>query len=221
MRGELQVADWAARGIPHGFAPPDTAVAPGLILVRATQVHGDTIVSVDAASASPIASADGLLTNTPGVAVAIATADCVPILLCSPGGQRVAAVHAGWRGTLADITGRAVRRLAADSGNPANLQAAIGPCIGPCCFEVEADFQDRFVNQFGAEIRACWREGRAGHGMLDLRAVNHLLLRRAGLPDAAIFAVGPCTSCGDGGFASFRRDGMRAGRQLSWIGCPT
>lgn len=214
------MADWAARGIPHGFAPADTAVAPELVLVRATQVHGDAIVSVDAASPSPAARADGLLTHAAGVAVAIATADCVPILLTDTGGEKVAALHAGWRGTLADIVGRAVGTLARDSGSRASLQAAIGPSIGPCCFEVEADFQDRFVNQLGPEIRSCWHDGRAGHGMLDLRAVNRVLLRRAGLPDNAIFDIGPCTFCGDGGFASFRRDGARAGRQLSWIGRP-
>jgi YfiH family protein len=220
MRDELQVEGWAVRGIPHGFAPADTAVAAGLALVRVKQVHGDTLLWVDTESPSPAGNADGLVTQTPGIAIAVATADCVPILLTDPRGEQVAAVHAGWRGTLADIAGRAVRMLTAGACSPASLQAAIGPSIGPCCFEVEADFEDRFTNALGSDVRSCWQDGRPGHGRLDLRALNRLLLMRAGLPDHAIFDIGPCTFCGDGGFASWRRDGARAGRQLSWIGRP-
>ena len=227
MGEDLQVAGWRARGIPHGFARPGTEVAAGLVLSRVRQVHGVRILhaheaTVGATSRSEIDPAkepgDGLLATQPGDAVAVATADCVPVLLTDESGSRVAAVHAGWRGTLGGIAGAAVDALCRTGADRRGIEAAIGPCIGACCFEVETEFREKFRKEFGALVDEIWKDGRPGHGTLDLRLLNRRQLEIAGIGTAAIHDCGGCTACGTDGFASWRRDGQRAGRQLSWIG---
>lgn len=219
MSEELEARGWDLPGVVHGFAPTGRDVATGLHLVRVRQVHGATIVSADDRSTSPAGDADALVTASPGVAVAIATADCVPILLVASEGPVVAAVHAGWRGTLAGITDATVERLAKDHGVRASgLRAAIGPSIDGCCFEIEREIAARFADRFGDAVWSAWRDGRDGKGTLDLREINRQRLVAAGLEPAAIQRVGPCTYCGGGPFASYRKDGANAGRQLSWIG---
>ena len=94
---------------------------------------------------------------------------------------------------------------------------AIGPAIGRCCFEVEDGFRTRFVDAFGDEVATCWEDGREGHGMLDLPQLNLILLARAGVPKGAIHLTGHCTFCTGDGYASYRRQGKDAGRQISWI----
>lgn len=202
----------------HGFAPRDRAVADGFHLVRARQVHGATCLAVGRETASPAGDADALLTATPGVAVAIATADCVPMLLAAPEAGAVAAVHAGWRGSIAGIAAVTVRALAGRGVAPEGLRAALGPAIDGCCYEIEREIAERFATALGDEAWSAWREGAPGKGYLDLRRVNALVLARAGVPAGAIERVGPCTACGGGPFASYRREGPAAGRQLSWIG---
>lgn len=216
---ELEASGWSFTGVRHGFAPRDQTVAAGFHLVRARQVHGATILDVGAGSPCTAGEADGLISSAPGVAVAIATADCVPILLVAPGRRVVAAVHAGWRGTLAGITGEALSRLAVTYDVPAAaLQAALGPSIDGCCFEVEREIAARFADRIGSAVWGFWRDGRPGKGTLDLRGVNRHLLLEAGLRPEAIQQVGPCTACGGGPFASYRKQGPGTGRQLSWIG---
>lgn len=194
-------------------------MAENLLLARVKQVHGAELRVADGSSPSPDTEADGLLTTTRGVAVAIATADCVPVLFAAPGAGIVAAVHAGWRGSLAGIVPAAVAlfedRFAVA---PADVHAALGPSIGGCCYEIERDIAARFVEEFGSEMWSAWTERTPAKGTLDLRTVNEALLLRAGIPRASVHRVGPCTSCGDGNLASYRVSGRRAGRQLSWIG---
>lgn len=219
MGDDLEARGWGFPGVAHGFAPRGREVARRFHLVRARQVHGTTVLAVGAESASPAGEADALITTERGVAVAVATADCVPILLVAPGAPAVAAVHAGWRGTLADISAQAVERLARDHGARADeIHAALGPAIDGCCFEIERDIAERFAASFGDAIWDAWRDGRPGKGTLDLREVNRQRLIGAGLREDAVQCVGPCTACGGGPFASYRVEGPRAGRQLSWIG---
>jgi YfiH family protein len=206
-------------GVAHGFAPSGAEVAAGFHLVRTKQVHGSTCLVVGAGTASPASEADALLTAARGTAVAIATADCVPILLAADDGSAVGAVHAGWRGTLAGVTGDALGVLRARFALPPDrLRAAIGPAIDGCCFEIERRIAAQFAERFGGAVWDAWRDGRPGKGTLDLRRVNELILRDAGVPPNAIERVGPCTFCGGGPYASYRRQGPNAGRQLSWIG---
>lgn len=219
MGDELEARGWSFPGVAHGFAPRDREVAGRFLLVRARQVHGTTVLAVGTESVSPVGEADGLITADRGVAVAVATADCVPILLVAPGAPVVAAVHAGWRGTLADISAQAVEWLARDHGaRVEEIHAALGPAIDGCCFEIERDIAERFAASFGDAIWGAWQDGRPGKGTLDLREINRQRLIRAGLREDAVQRVGPCTACGGGPFASYRVEGPRAGRQLSWIG---
>ena len=219
MGDELEARGWSFPGVAHGFAPRDREVAGRFHLVRARQVHGTTVLAVGTESVSPVGEADGLITADRGVAVAVATADCVPILLVAPEAPVVAAVHAGWRGTLVDISAQAVEWLARDHGaRVEEIHAALGPAIDGCCFEIERDIAERFAASFGDAIWGAWQDGRPGKGTLDLREINRQRLIRTGLREDAVQRVGPCTACGGGPFASYRVEGPRAGRQLSWIG---
>jgi len=218
MADDLEAPGWDAARIAHGFAAPGLPVAAGFHLVRVHQVHGAVCIAADEHTPSPAGDADALVTARAGVAVAIATADCVPLLLAAPGAGAVAAVHAGWRGSVAAIAAVGLRELVERGARAADVHAALGPAIDGCCYEIERAIAERFANELGGEVWAAWREGdRAGKGYLDLRRVNALVLERAGVPAASIQRVGPCTFCGGGPFASFRRDAERAGRQLSWI----
>jgi len=221
MRDEVRVPAWDDGRIPHGFAGPGRDVAAGFHLVRVRQVHGATCLAADLGTASPAGDADALVTTRPGVAVAVATADCVPVLLAAPAAGAVAAVHAGWRGTVAAIAAVGVRALIERGAHPEGVRAALGPSIDGCCYEIERAIAERFANDLGSRIWSAWRDGaRPGKGYLDLRRVNALVLAEAGVPETGIARVGPCTFCGGGPFASFRREGAVAGRQLSWIGLP-
>lgn len=218
MAEELRAAALDLPGVAHGFAPAGRAVAAGFRLVRVRQVHGSAVAVVDARTPGDAGEADALVTASPGLALAVATADCVPLLLASADPPAAAAVHAGWRGTLAGIAPRAVERVCRTFGvRPEALRAGLGPAIGPCCFEVEREIAERFAGRLGEWAREAWRERGGGKGTLDLRCLNARLLERAGLAADAIEQVGPCTACGGGPFASYRAQGPGAGRQLSWI----
>lgn len=222
MDAALEAAGWNTERIAHGFTPPDQPVAAGFHLVRVRQVHGAACVAADEHTSSPAADADALVTARPGVAVAIATADCVPLLLAAPDAGAVAAVHAGWRGTVAGIAAVGLRELTRHGARADSVHAALGPAIDGCCYEIERQIAERFASELGSETWLAWRDGeRPGKGYLDLRRVNALVLERAGVPAASIQRVGPCTYCGGGPFASYRRDGANAGRQLAWIGLRT
>src|SRR5512143_4249155 len=162
----------------------------GLRFARVRQVHGARAVRADAPTA-PALEADVVVTRAPGVAACVSVADCVPVLLADPETGAVAAVHAGWRGTIARAAAEGVRALAREAGAPASrLVAAVGPSIGPCCYEVSADLAARFRESFGPDAV---RDGRAPR--LDLWAANAAALRAAGLSPGRIDVLGRCTSC--------------------------
>lgn len=172
-------------------------------LHTASQVHGAT-VSWEGA----LAEADALVTTRPGSAVAVRIADCVPILVEGPG--VVAAIHAGWRGTAADIVRETLRQLRERLGvEPSRLRAAVGPAIGRDCYEVSPEVVEALAAV--APEGVDWRTGR----QVDLVALNLGILRSLGV-DAE--AVGPCTRCSDQ-LWSHRRDGAAAGRQVGAIRC--
>jgi YfiH family protein len=188
-------------GVEHGFDLRDDDEA----LWRARQVHGTTL----AERPGPGDEADALFTRRPGHAVAVATADCVPLLLACPAG--VAAVHAGWRGTAAGIAGLAVERLCGELGaGPADWRVAIGPHIGPCCYEVDEPV--RAAVGEGPHLAA----GRPGHWQLDLFELNRAQLLAAGVLASRIERVGGCTLCAPERHPSHRRD-QSGERMLHWI----
>ena len=161
--------------------------------------------------------ADGLITSTPGLPLIIFTADCVPILLHDGVHRAVGAVHAGWRGTALDIAGEAVRRMSAEYGCvPADIHAAIGPCIGPCCFETGPEVPAAMTETLGAAAEPMIaRHG--GKFTVDLKGINRLLLERAGLLPENIDVSGICTMCSHDLFWSHRYTKGRRGTQGSVI----
>jgi YfiH family protein len=191
------------------------------------QVHGgDVAVLRDGAADAP--AADALITDQVGAALCVLTADCVPILLVAPARRVIAAVHAGWRGTVAGVATRAVLELERRFGvRPVEILVALGPAIGPCCYEVDRDIVDQLEVCWGEMPGAVRRDGRRpggrSKGRLDLRRANFIALARAGIPDDAIAQVGPCTRCASAEYFSYRAacaatgSGV-TGRQVSFIG---
>lgn len=192
----------------------------------ARQVHGTAIHRVragDDAAAVARQEADGLCSDAPGVVLGVFVADCVPVLIADPRTGCCAAVHAGWRGTVAGILPQAVHTLGATFGaRVQDLQVALGPAIGPCCFEVGPEVADAFTAAVSdARARNIVRpspRGLADKAHVDLHAANRWLLERAGVDPGAIDAVAGCTHCDRGRFFSFRRDGASTGQQMGVIG---
>jgi YfiH family protein len=204
----LRSAELDALGVDHGFGTrlSEAARLPGLRMVR--QVHGGRVLRVPPHSGD--LEADALVTTEPGCAVAVRTADCVPILLADRARRGVAAVHAGWRGSAGRIVEHAVDALCDATGaTPGRLLAVIGPHIEPCCYEVDDPVRDRI-----GEESAFLPANRPGRYWLDLDRLNRLQLGRVGL--RSIAHVGECTCCNPERYASFRRDGT-GGRMINYI----
>jgi len=157
-----------------------------------------------------------LATNQRGLALAVASADCLPLILFDPHKQAGAVLHAGWRGTLARIAQRGVEVLLDTwACRPSDLRAVLGPCIGICCYQVGRDviaaFRDRGLSssQIG--------EYRGRSFFLDLLTINQDLLSACGLVEENIIRANLCTHCRPDLFPSFRRDGDAAGRFLGFL----
>ena len=182
--------------IDHGFGTRhDGAWTPPGRTAKLHQAHGNGVVVVSAPGDH--GDGDALITAAAGVWLEIRTADCVPLLLADPVRRVVAAVHAGWRGTAAAIAQVTVETLCRDwECNPRDLQAAIGPCIGGCCFEVGDDVAVHFPGHTISAVRL----------RVDLAGANRQQLVDAGVPAARIEDLGRCTVCDASQFHSFRRD---------------
>ena len=180
-------------------------------LVLAEQVHGTRVVR---GRPGEPPEADALWTDATDAWIGIRTADCVPLLLSSADGARVAAVHSGWRGTLGRIGEATVAALGREGAAPATLRAAIGPCIGVCCYEVSADLAERFADAFGEDIV---RRDRQPRPHLDLRRAVRRTLLQAGIPETHIEDVPGCNACEPTRFFSHRRDQGGTGRHLAFI----
>lgn len=154
---------------------------------------------------------DALVTITPGQFVAIRTADCLPILIADERLHAVAAVHAGWRGTVAGVAVAAVREMESRFGSrPEDLHVAIGPGIGACCYEVGPEV--------AAEFRAIFSEEELSGRKIDLAEANRRQLVAAGVTRDRIRSGAQCTFCTPQEFYSYRREKEQAGRMLSGIG---
>jgi YfiH family protein len=189
------------------------SLATGLAFARVRQVHG-TGVLVARGACGPEEEADAVISLRPGIAACVSIADCAPILIGDPRSGAVAAVHAGWRGTLAHVAARAVEALVREVGaQPGDLLAAIGPAIGPCCYEVSPELARAFRDDMGAQV-----VGRADGGpSVDLWLANEIVLRKAGLARERIECLGRCTACEPEVFFSHRRDRGRTGRQVGFV----
>jgi polyphenol oxidase len=206
-------------------------------MVTLKQFHSDLVRRFDAGSAEPV-HADAAVTNHPGLLLAVQTADCVPVLLVDPKKRAVAAIHAGWRGTLRRIAAKTVGHMRMHFGSkPSDLLAAIGPAIGGCCYEVgteiAADFLSQFVDapDFFDEFRTGdepnpiqWlNQMPPGHQpppknvLLDLHKANASQLRDLGLKEKNIFVSNLCTACRPDLLFSYRKQGTESGRQMAAI----
>ena len=194
-------------------------------LVLTRQTHSDIVRVVTKNDANGIdhrnyPESDALITNDARCALVVFTADCTPILLWDSVTGAVGAVHAGWRGTAADIAGKAVRAMVEQLGcRPENIRAAIGPNIGTCCFETDSDVPDLIRTQFGEEVEdfIIPSAEKIGKFHVDLKAVNAHALRRAGVENIEISDA--CTMCAPNRFWSHRITGAARGSQGAVIVC--
>jgi hypothetical protein len=216
--------------------------ARGKPLVTLRQFHSD-VIHVAAAPVEESPHADALITGTPGLVLGVQTADCVPILLADTKRRVVAAIHAGWRGTLARIVVKTLGRMRMEFGSRAgDVVAALGPAIGGGCYEVGPEVAQAFSAQF--PCAADWFDGpfeQLAHGeeplwlpwltmmppghvpppprvQLDLRAANRWQLINAGVPEQQISVSELCTACRTDLLFSYRRGGAKTGRMMAAIG---
>jgi YfiH family protein len=192
--------------------------------VMAGLVHGTRVVAVTGAEAPGydevrvVPDCDGLITNQPGLALIVTAADCVPIYLYDPVQKAVGAVHAGWRGTVAGICAEAVRAMAREFGSrPGDVLAAVGPSIGPCCYEVDDAVAAPLRAYYGdlADLCLTPAEGKPGKYLLDLWEANRQDLLRAGC--TRVHISGECTACGVEKLFSHRAEAGSAGRAAAVI----
>jgi polyphenol oxidase len=212
-------------------------------LVAARQFHSDVIYELtDARVPSEPPRADAVLTSARGILLTVQTADCVPILLVDTRHRAIAAVHAGWRGTLARIVQKTLGKMLMSFGTrPVDVIAAMGPSIGRCCYEVGPEVAQAFAGQFDAAKK--WFDGPfdrlssgedpnplpwlnmmpPGHQpppprvQLDLRAANSWQLIDAGVPQNRIVLSPFCTACRTDLLFCYRREGAATGRLMSAI----
>ena len=212
--------------------------ASGMTMVPLKQFHS-AVIRYFPSAPEEASKGDAALTNAPGLLLAVQTADCVPILLVDPKQRVVAAVHAGWRGTLARIAEKTVGQMRMRFGSkPSELMAALGPAIGGCCYEVGTELVREFTSQFaGAE--EWFDEVRTGdepnplqwlnmmppghqpppkNVRLDLRKANRAQLVAAGLNGKNIQVSELCTACHTELLFSYRKEGPNSGRLISAVG---
>ncbi len=191
-------------------------------LVLTRQTHSDIVRVVDRADCHgcfhrDYPECDGLVTNTPGLALTIFTADCTPLLFHDPVTGAVGAAHAGWRGTASKIGAKVVQAMAENFGSrPEDIRAAIGPNIGMCHFETDADVPEAMIAAFGPDAEK-FIEKRGEKYFLDLKEINALCLRRCGVTHIDISE--DCTMCSPHRFWSHRVTKGIRGSQGAIIVC--
>ena len=191
-------------------------------LICTRQIHSDIVRAVTAADYLGIdhhdyPACDALVTAQPGVALKVFTADCTPILLHDPVTGAVGAAHAGWRGTAADIAGKTVQAMVENYGaRPENIRAAIGPNIGQCCFQTDADVPQAMLEALGAGAEAYIRQENEKY-YVNLKGINAEFLKRAGV--MCIEISDACTKCQSHRFWSHRITGVNRGSQGAIIVC--
>ena len=188
----------------HGFGTRLSVGWPNTTNLATTkQIHSDRVLFVE--SPGPQGEGDAMISNSPGIGLAIRTADCLPILIADPKKRAVAAIHAGWRGVVSEIAPKAINAMSRQfDSKPEDLVIAIGPGIGACCFEVGPEVAVQF--------------GMAGRTKIDLIGTLCRQLGRNGVSTRQISAAGLCTYCDAQLFESYRRDREAAGRMVGMIG---
>jgi hypothetical protein len=194
-------------------------------VIQGHQVHGSRIAIIDRTTITreELEGYDAFITNLPGVAIGVRTADCVPILLSDPRNHVIAAVHSGWKGTVLKISQRTIHLMGERFGTvPEDLQAVIGPCIGPESFQVGEEVVERFQDA-GFPLPLVWSFHGAGDGRpmsgghhIDLFQANQWLLEACGVQAENIQVIHIDTFT-DSSFYSARREGVDCGRNINAI----
>lgn len=187
----------------------------GRQLARVHQVHGSDLVQVRDGH-DPAVKADALLTRDAKWLVSVRVADCVPVLVCSDDGKTVAAVHAGWRGVVAGIAGKAIAAVKLSGESGVGVTVAIGPCISGDAFEVGPEVLEEFARCLGADAPISRRVG--GKGYVDLREAIRRQALAAGVPAGRIDTTDRCTYRHAEEFFSHRRENGITGRMAAIIG---
>jgi YfiH family protein len=221
-------------GLVHGFgggrwSEADLlafAASKGLTPVILRQLHSDVVHRLETLPAQKL-EGDALMTNVPGLLLAVRTADCLPILLVDAANRAVAAVHCGWRGTEKRILEKAVRTMREAYGSrPGEMLAALGPCIGAACYEVGPEVREAFLRAGfppavfveRGHLPAIRVPGHKAKYLLDLKAANAWLLEFLGFDKANVFDAGPaCTHC-EPSLLSYRRHPHEPRRMFNFIG---
>jgi YfiH family protein len=210
-------------------------------LATLRQVHSD-LIHVVQSPAQPAFTGDGLITNRPGIALAVMTADCLPVMLVDPKNRAVGVFHAGWRGTVKRVVEKGLGIMRHEYGSlPDYIDAVIGPGIGKCCYEVGDELKYEFESQFAyagelfhevydsdavrQKYPMLFMNARApGHGdtgpklHLDLTEANRRQLVAAGVPEDQITVLGHCTACDTRKFFSHRAEKGKTGRMMAVVG---
>jgi YfiH family protein len=205
-------------GVPHGFGVRGSVAPTGTL--RPSQVHGSAVACIQSGDPPHLApgEADAVVSQTPGIPIAVVTADCVPILACSEDGRAVAAIHAGWRGLAQGVVEAGIAALGALVGSDTPLTAVIGPHIGICCYEVDEPVLGALAGRFAEELPAASRSAGLGHAYVDLGRLAAAALGRAGVvAEKQAVIADSCTRCGGERFHSYRRDGEAAGRMIHFV----
>ena len=196
---------------------------PAANWVSARQVHGSQVKLVGVEDkgrgalddATVVGEYDALMTAAPGVPLAMYFADCVPLFFLDPLKPAIAVAHAGWRGTLAGVATTTLAAMGRAFGtDPTRVLVAIGPSIGPCCYEVGPEVVERVKEVFADPEPLVWRGNRC---YLDLWTANRLLLTGAGVPPENVVAAEVCTSCHPHEFFSHRASGGTTGRMAALL----
>lgn len=207
--GETVAADWSAVA--------DRVSTPEPRIVRVSQVHGRKVLVVTPEVVLPTApEADAIVCTDQERAIAVRVADCVPILVADRQHRVVAAIHAGWRGSCAGIAGATVEAIRDLGIPPEDLVAAIGPSMGPCCYQVDDQVRTAFLG-ITPDAAAWFAEDGPHHWKLDLWRSNMDQLVAAGVPAASIECMRVCTGDERDRTWSYRRDGANAGRMVAAI----
>lgn len=185
---------------------------PSERIVSARQTHSVNVAYVSRPAA--IENTDALVSDRPGIAIGVHTADCVPVVLFDPVARIIGAVHSGWRGTVGRISAAAVREMCTLGATPGQIHAAMGPCICPDCFEVGEEVAEEFIkaNLGGFIIR---KPGAKPH--IDLPAAVAATLMESGLEKSNIALPPECNRCRPDLFFSARRLGTSSGRTFTFI----
>lgn len=210
-------------GVVHGFSNREVGTDASLIekysklprIAQLKQIHSTNVIVLDdIENHDDLTEGDSIITSLKDVGIGIRTADCVPILIVDRSKSIVAAVHAGWRGTLSEIIRNTVITINSEYGiDPSQLTSVIGPSISRCCYEVGQDVATLFKEKFSDCDLYLFESGESKY-LLDLGTANKIALERAGVLDIEVVDI--CTKC-NANFYSYRREGKGVSTQLSFI----